>query len=250
MRLVFLATTLVALVSAPISALAQVPVVFGATWDSPTNTLQNILDAEYGAGTIDVQNDYIGKAGADPDPMIFSGTGLSGIIIREVAGNANRNILGWYTETGAMPVIDGAGDGVIFDGPAGPGTLRMVDFGGSVLSFGFYMNPNGVQGAQNAPEPELFFTNRFFNDIGPSGAGAVHAPTDGDVQALVFDVSAIVGQPNTWVVAFEDLDSGPNPGPCCTGTDNDFNDFVYEVTVAQTVSVQEVAFSVLKRLYR
>jgi Domain of unknown function (DUF4114) len=230
-------------------AAAQVPVVFGTTWDSPASSLQNILDAEYGTGAIDVQNDYIGKNASDPDPFTFSGTGLSGIIVREVAGYANTNTLGWYKETGIAPAIDGTDDGVIFDGPTGQGELRMIDFGGSVLSFGFYLNPNGTGSSQNAPEPELFFSNRFYNDLGPDGSGAIHAPFDGDVQALVFDVSSIVGTPNTWVVAFEDLDSGANPAPCCSPTDNDYNDLVFEVTVAQPVAVQQVTWSGIKNIY-
>ena len=69
------------------------------------------------------------------------------------------------------------------------------------------------------------------------------------MQAMVFDVSAWT-QPNTWAVCFEDLDSGPNPTPCCSQTDNDFNDLVFEVTVARTVSVESIAMSALKRLYR
>ncbi|MFQ5599754.1 MAG: DUF4114 domain-containing protein [Candidatus Krumholzibacteriia bacterium] len=231
-------------------AMAQVSVVFGTTWDNPPITLQDILDAEYGVGTINIANDYIGKSAGNPDPFIFSGTGLSGVIIREVAGFANNNILGWYEDTGVMPVIDGIDDGVVFDGPTGQGELKMIDFGGGVLSFGFYMNPNGTGDARNAPEPELFFSNRFYNDLGPDGSGTIHEPFDADVQALVFDVSSIVGQPNTWVVAFEDLDSGADPGPCCATTDSDFNDLVFEVTVAQTVAVEEVAMSVVKRLYR
>jgi len=46
------------------------------------------------------------------------------------------------------------------------------------------------------------------------------------------------------------LDSGPNPTPCCSQTDNDFNDLVFEVTVARTVGVESIAMSALKRLYR
>jgi hypothetical protein len=241
--------TLVAGVLFATPVLAQVNVVFGTTWDGPTNTLQGILDARYGAGNIDVVNDYIGKAGSDPDPFTWSGLSFNSLLIREVAGHANNNILGWYKETGAAPVIDGTDDGVVFNGPQSAGALTMVTLGPGNTPFGFYINPNGPNSSTNAPEPELFFTNRLFNDRGPDGTGAVHVPTDGDVQAIVFDVSAWT-QPNTWVVCFEDLDSGPNPTPCCSQTDNDFNDLVFEVTVARAVGVQELAISALKSLYR
>jgi hypothetical protein len=116
--------------------------------------------------------------------------------------------------------------------------------------FGFYMNPNGTYGATNAPEPEKFFTNRKYNDRGPSGAGAVHAPFDGDVQALVYDLSTILNKENVWLVCFEDLDSGPNPGPCCASTDNDFNDFVFEVHALGTTPAGAMTFGRLKAMYR
>jgi len=248
-RLQCIALALAAGALCAVPAAAQVNVVFGTTWDAPTNTLQNILDARYGAGNIDVVNDYLGKNASDPDPFSWSGLSFNSLLIREVAGHANNNLLGWYKETGGVPTIDGIDDGVVFNGPQGPGELAMVALGPGDTSFGFYLNPNGPNSATNAPEPELFFTNRLFNDLGPDGSGAVHTPFDGDVQALIFDVSAWT-QPNTWVVCFEDLDSGPNPTPCCSQTDNDFNDLVFEVTVARAVGVEPVMMSALKSLYR
>ena len=110
-------------------------------------------------------------------------------------------------------------------------------------------HPNGNGGATNAPEPEKFFTNRHWNDLGPDGSGALHVPLDGDVQALVFDVSRFRG-PHTWCVCFEDLDSGANPGPCCQTTDNDFNDLVFEVTVLGPLPVKAMTFSQIKALYK
>lgn len=227
-----------------------VNVVFGTSWDGASNSLQNILNARYGVNNVHVQTspDYIGAGVGDPDPFIWTGLEFRSFLIREVAGHANTNILGWYIENGSVPVINGVDDGVVFNGPQGPNTVTMITLGPSGRPFGFYMNPNGTGNATNAPEPELFFTNRFFNDRGPNGT-AVHEPFDGDVQALIFDVSSYT-QPNTWVVCFEDLDSGPNPTPCCSQTDNDFNDMVFEVTVAHAVSVEQVAFSAFKSMYR
>jgi hypothetical protein len=69
------------------------------------------------------------------------------------------------------------------------------------------------------------------------------------VQALVYDVSAYT-EPFTWLVCFEDFDSGPDPGPCCGTTDNDFNDLVFEVTVTGMVPVQEVTMGRIKAMYR
>jgi len=231
------------------SAHAAFPVAFGTSWDGPSNTLQKIVDARYGAGAIHVTADYVGAHPGDHDPWFWSDRGFSALILREVAGNANRNIVGWYKENGVMPVIDGVDDAIVFDGPAGPGGLPVVvTLGPTVVDFGFYLNPNGTRSAPNAPEPECFFTNRFYNDIGPDGSGALHPPTDGDVQALVYDVSPWSG-PNTWLVCFEDLDSGAQPSPCCAGTDNDFNDFVFEVTAVGVTPVAATSFGAIKVRY-
>jgi hypothetical protein len=225
------------------------PVIWGTSWDGPSNELQKIVDARYGVGAINVHTDYIGYHPGDPDPFEWVDDGFDALIIKEVAGNANRNFVGWYRDNGVMPVIDGIEDGVVFSGPANASNPPVFIALGGVNHFGFYMNPNGLNGATNAPEPELFFTNRFYNDIGPSGAGALHAPLNGDGQALVYDVSYWRGA-NTWLVCFEDLDYGATPSPCCTTTDNDFNDFVFEVNAVGVTPAQRISMGALKVRYR
>lgn len=234
----------------PAPAAAVVPVVFGESWDGPSYRLQTMLDALYGTGRIDVANDYLGAKPGDLDPWFWVDDQVSALLVREVAGNSHLNTVGWYEETHQPPVIDGVGDGVIFDGPSGAGATRMVAFDRPMTKFGFYLDPNGPLDAPNAPQPEVFFTNRRYNDVGLNGITALHAPADGDVQALVFDLSAIVGVPNTWLVCFEDLDYGANPSRCCSGTDNDFNDFVFEVHAFGATPARPVSFGDLKRLYR
>ncbi|MFI5372333.1 MAG: hypothetical protein ACHQ52_12315 [Candidatus Eisenbacteria bacterium] len=233
------------------SAASPVPVVFGTSWDGPGNDLQSIVDARYGPGLIDVQHDYMGAHAADPDPWFWVGDNVSALFLRAIAGNASRNVLGWYIEpeTFALPGIDGVDDGVVWSGAPPPNTSKIVTFDHPARKFGFYLDPNGPADAPNAPQPERFYTNRFYNDIGPDGSGAVHPPLDGDVQALVFDVSRFT-QPNTWLVCFEDLDSGPNPTPCCTGTDNDFNDLIFEVHALGATPTALVSFGALKLRYR
>jgi hypothetical protein len=233
------------------TAWAVVPVTFGTSWDGPATTLQKIVDAEYGAGNINVTTDYIGAHPGDVDPWFWVDDKVSAFLIREVAGNHDRNTLGWYVENGSKPVLhnDGIHDGLIFDGPASAGASTIFMFPQPATRFGFYLNPNGPGDAVNAPEPELFFTDRLFNDLGPDGGGALHPPYDGDVQALIFDVSRFVGT-NTWLVCFEDLDSGANPGPCCSTTDNDFNDFVFEVTAWGATPVVPMTFGAVKAKYR
>lgn len=244
-----LALTLCAMLAPSFSAAGPVEVVFGQSWDGPSANLQGIVDNVYGPGMINLQTDYIGAQPADLDPWFWVGSEFSAYLVREIAGNANRNTLGWYVETGTKPVIDGIDDGVVFEGVASPGESAVIFLPRPMVKFGFWLNPNGPLGALNAPEPELFFTNRFYNDQGPDGSGAVHAPYGGDMQALVFDISDYMG-PNTWLVAFEDVDSGAQPGPCCATTDNDFNDLVFEVTAFGATPTQPVSFGGLKSKYR
>jgi hypothetical protein len=235
---------------------AVVTVTFGTSWDGPAHELQKIVDGLYGTGAINVHTDYIGAHVGDLDPWFWVGDHFPAMMITEVAGNANRNVLGWYIESGTdhpspPPTLynDNLHDGIVFDGPSGAGASTVISLPHAMTKFGFYMNPNGTGNATNAPEPEKFWTNRFYNDIGPDGSGALHPPTDGDVQALVFDLSNIVHQANTWLVCFEDLDTGPIPGPCCTGSDNDFNDLVFEVTALGATPIQSMTFGALKARY-
>jgi hypothetical protein len=232
----------------PAAAAGPVPVVFGQSWDGPSDQLQSVVDNTYGAGMINLQADYIGANVGDLDPWFWVGDYFSAFLVREIAGNASRNTLGWYVETGSTPVIDGIDDGIVFDGVANPGESAVIYFTDPMTKFGFYLNPNGPLGALNAPEPELFFTNRFYNDQGPDGSGALHAPFGGDMQALVFDISDYTNS-NTWLVCFEDVDSGANPGPCCNTTDNDFNDLVFEVTAFGATPTVPISFGGLKAKY-
>ncbi len=237
-----------ALALRPVPVHATVPVVFGSSWDGVS--LQSIVDATYGTGRINVQTDFIGAHPGDLDPWFWVDTQFSALIIREIAGNAQLNTLGWYVEKGAQPLIDGVDDGVVFAGSAGQGATQVITFDRPLTKFGFYLDPNGPYGTTNAPQGEYFFTNRIWNDFGPDGKGAIHAPYDGDVQAIVFDISNVVGTPNTWLVCFEDLDSGAMPKPCCIGTDNDFNDFVFEVHALGATPAAPMSFGSVKQLWR
>ncbi len=227
-------------------------VTFGTSWDNVP--LQDILDAEYGPGAIDVATQYEGYQVGDGDPTYWLDAGLDGLIIREIAGFRNRNTMGWYAEDllGA-PVIDGNDDGVVFDGPIGAGGTVTVNFPGGLTQFGFYLNPNGLQdGGANAPEPELFFTNRFYNDLGANGGGSPHAPFDGDPQCLVFNVSHLHGGVPTYILAWEDLDyGGPiSPSYSWTTTDNDFNDLVVEIQAISPVATENSTWGGVKALFR
>ena len=215
-------------------------------------SLQSIVDGLYGAGRIDVKTDFLSAKVGEPDPWFWVDNQLSALLVKELAGNANYNQLGWYHEKGSWPVLknDGVDDGLVFDGPAGAGATAIVTFLKPMTQFGFYLNPNGLGDATNAPEPEKFYTNRTYNDAGPDGSGTLHFPWGGDMQALVYDISRLKGTANTWLVCFEDLDSGANPGLLGQAqTDNDFNDFLFEVTAFGATPVQPLSFGGLKAKY-
>jgi hypothetical protein len=243
------ASSLVASLALASVAGAEVHVVFGTSWDGPANTLQKIVDNRYGAGHINVETDYIGAHPGDIDPWFWFGDHFDAMMIREVSANASRNVLCWYEEDGTRPAYPGGG--VVFEGRASQGATAVVVFSHPRMHFGFMMEPNAAPGALSAPNAELFFTNRMYNDPGPPGAThAIHEPYDGDVQALVFDVSPWTA-PNTWLVCFEDLDTGSMPGPPgVAACDNDFNDMVFEVQALGATPVAGLSFGTLKAMYR
>lgn len=241
----------VILAAVPTLALAF-PVTFGTSWDGVP--LQQVLDNHYGPGLIDVATDFEGAGAGDADPAYWEDFGVDGLIVREIAGFSPRNTLGWYAETlGGAPVIDGIDDGVVFSGPPGAGATTTVVFPGGLTRFGFWLNPNGDQdGGAHAPEPELFFTNRFYNDLGPDGSGAAHVPLDGDVQCLVFNISHLRGGVPTYVLAWEDLDYGApiSPSYDWAKTDNDYNDLVVEIQAISPVGVESMNWGSVRALFR
>lgn len=231
-------------------AAAQFSITMGNSWDSVS--LQEILDAEYGPGVINVATDYEGFLPGDADPGYWEDLGIDAIIVREIAGWQDRNIMGWYLETlSGPPSIDGSDDGVIFTGPMSAGQTAVINFPNGLTRFGLYLNPNGTLDATNAPEPEMFFTNRAYHDLGPNGGGAIHAPFDGDVQCLIFNISALRGRP-AWVVAWEDIDSGSEITPSWSdsSTDNDYNDLVVEIMAESPVTIDESSWSRVKSLFQ
>ena len=227
-------------------------VSFGNSWDHVP--LQQILDQRYGIGAIDVATAYEGHNAGDADPAYWEDLGLSGLIVREIAGFSNRNTMGWYAETlGGAPVINGVDDGVVFSGPLSAGATVSITFPSGLTRFGFYLNPNGtLDGGAHALEPEKFFTNRYYNDRGTNGSGATHAPFDGDVQCLIFNITHLSGGVPTFVLAWEDLDYGApiTAGYTWSSTDNDYNDLVVEMQAISPVGVESTSWGSLKALFR
>ncbi len=193
MRWILLRRSATMTLAAPMTvahAVSPVNVVFGNTWDPPSTRLQNIVDSYIGVpGAITVTTDYVGAHAGDLDLVVLGRQ--QGLRAARLRGRRRREQPARLVHRGRgriLTVID-VDDGLIFDGPNGPGSSVVVVFPNGAKKFGFWLNPNGPYSSLNAPEPEKFFTNRTYNDLGASGVGALHAPFDGDVQALVFDVS-------------------------------------------------------------
>jgi hypothetical protein len=228
--------------------------------------LQDLVDRRYGKDQINVTRDFIGATGGDIDPWFWVGNAGGAVRVRMVKCNADRDILGWYEESGGPRLPDGGG--VLYSGVVGPEEETVVPLPGFRIRFGFYVDAT-------TGGTKRFFTNRRFNDCGLDGTGAIHAPFDGDIQALMFDVSRWT-EPNTWLVCFDDQDTGgavaygggsdgrrrteakcrrfreesDSPAGGTRWSDNEFCDVVFEVRAEGATPARSVSFGGLKLLYR
>lgn len=230
-------------------ARAAFTVVWGTGWDG--HSLQEVLDAEYGVGAVNQSTDYEGAEPGDLDPPYWLDASLNGWVVRKLAGHGETNIMGWYEDGCCRPSWDELAGNVIFQGLVAPGATVQIVFESGATRFGFFLNPNGTDDADNAPEPELFFTNRFFNDAGPAGFGTLHDPTDGDPQCLVYNVTRLREGVPTFVLAWEDLDSGGEVVPHYQPdtTDNDFQDLVVEISAASPMPTAQTTWGHVKALF-
>jgi hypothetical protein len=262
-----------AICAATAAAAAPVPVTFG-----DSRSLQDLVDHRYGRNHIDVTRDYIGARAGDIDPWFWVGDRIGAVRVRVVKRDKDLRILGWYMENSSQATLPTNG-GVLFAGRPGPHEEAFFILPGARTRFGFYVDalstgvPPGVT--------ERFYTDRLLNDCGPDGKGAIHPPYDGDVEALVFDVSRWAG-PDTWLVCFEDVDTGGvvtdgtggenpdvgdnhgNPRKLDTEDDDDgddpddnrqrlgcdFDDAVFEVHADGATLARILSFGGLKLLYR
>jgi hypothetical protein len=186
---------------------APVSITFG----KGIRQLQNLVDRKYGAGRIDVTRDFIGARAGDADPFCWTTGRTTAVRVAMLKRNPDENRVGWYMEGGGQAILS-AGGGVLFSGSVRSGEEAWLPLSG-VRNFGFYidgpvpvLHGPRINGPRPQPTPERFYTNRMLNDRGPDGSGAVHPPFDGDLQALIFDVSQWVGA-DAWLVCFEDHDT-------------------------------------------
>lgn len=271
---------------------APLQVTFGKRIDR----LQDFVDRRYGRNRIDVKKDFLGARTGEIDPWFWVGDRIGVVRVRMLKRDAAGCAVGWYVEDGAAPGQPGDGGALSFSS----GRTRqdaIVTLPGMRTRFGFYLeaseateesgddddlgnghfasgdpgNEYATGGNGNGGAPggagRKFFTNRKLNDCGPGGQGAVHVPFDGDVQALIFDVSRWAGT-DTWLVCFEDRDSGAMPDRDVIGvdsdeddrdhderrrsrvSDNDYDDVIFEVVAEGATPTRPMTFGALKVLYR
>lgn len=236
------------LAAAPAFAIAPVPVVIGSSRDGALHDLQRKVDKLVGRGRIDVRTDFIGAHPGDPDPFAWDNTGSRVLAVQLVDRKSSHGTIGWYDESAGRAVIDGIGDGIVLDNWRQRGARGIVRVPSYVTRFGFYIDYDGDDSGGDSGHYR-YFSNRRFNDVGPRGRGAEHAPYDGDVQMLVYDVSPWLGS-GTWLVACEYSDSGCPVGFDNGESDNDFADIVFTVSSLLTTPAQSTTFAQIKALYR
>lgn len=237
------------LVAMPASALGPLSVVMGPSRDGSLNNLQQKVDRLIGPGRVDVRTDYIGGHPGDSDPFFWTNTGLGTVTLTLVDRKSPHGVIGWYDESSGIPVLRGTLAGVLLEDWRARGTQVSVRIPSGVARFGFYVFHQGGDDPGDQGRSVRYYSDRAFNDPGPFGSGAIHAPAGGDVQMLVYDLSPWWG-PNSWLVACEYSDSGCPVGQGPGESDNDFADVVFTVTGAGATPTEGRSFGQLKSLYR
>lgn len=244
------ALALLLVTSLPATAASPVSVTIGRSRDGVLWDLQRVVDKAFGPGRIDVRNDYIGAHAGDPDPWMWTTVPGKAIVMTLIAKKHPNGTLGWFCDQGTPPLLNGTGDGVVLERSrlrAAPTTLRLPS---TVRRFGFFVErePGGID-IDGDGQANVYFSNRMYNDMGAHGTGAVHAPFDGDVQMLIYDIGRLTS-PDTWLVAVEYSDAGDAVGTQDGQSDNDYSDFVFTVTGVGVTPTLATSFGRLKALYR
>lgn len=244
------ALALLLAITLPAAAASPVSVTIGRSRDGVLWDLQRVVDRAFGPGRIDVRTGYIGAHAGDPDPWMWTTVPGKAIVLTLIAKKHPNGTVGWYCEQGSAPALDGIGDGIVLERSrlrAAPNTLKLPS---TVKRFGFYVEREpGTTYIDGDGAANVYFSNRTYNDIGPHGAGACHAPEDGDMQMLVYDISRLTA-PDTWLVAVEYSDSGDTIGTQDGQSDNDFSDIVFTISGVGVTTTQSTTFGRLKALYR
>ncbi|MCP4337491.1 MAG: DUF4114 domain-containing protein [Desulfobulbaceae bacterium] len=166
--------------------------IFGSSYDNPQSTVINFLQNEYSAtDTLKLVN----GSGITSEIESWFSDGATSLILEEIAGYATRTTFGWYD-------VNSTESGQIFSGLDTTSATSSIIFD-PAKTFGFYIDPNGVEG------------NRMYSEHLRN--------THSDYQLTIFQVN----DSNEYILGWEDLDLNGS-----TGGDRDYQDMIVRVNVA------------------
>ena len=235
-------------ITCPAFAASPLPLTIGTSRDGSLHDLQRKLDRYFGAGRIQASADFIGAKAGDPDPWAWANANRS-LSISILDRKVPHLRVGWYAEAGACPVLDGVEDEVLLDRQWNRGSARSFSLPAGVSRFGFFVSQSATPFGLGSSGGFTTYSNRLWNSPGPLGLGALHAPFDGDIQMLVYDISRWAG-PDTWLVACESSDSGAYVGHGPDESDNDYSDLLFIVSGAGATPARGASFGQIKARYR
>lgn len=230
--------------AAPVFAASPVPVSVGRSRDGSLHDLQHKVDMLVGPGRVNVRTDFLGARPGDADPWFWLNPGRP-IEITLVDRKSSSYVVGWYSECGADPEIDGLDDALVLDRTRLRGLRVGFQMPRTVSKFGFYLSQTTPGNGRVAFK---HCTNRTFNTPGNRGLAPAQAPYDGDPQMLVYDISRWVG-PQTWLVACEIDDAGMRLGQGDGECDHDYSDVLFTVSGVSVTPTITSTFGKVKRYY-
>ncbi len=237
--------------AAPAFATATVTAVMGPSREVSLQHLQKRLDDLLGPGHVNAATDFIGAHPGDPDPWSWINNGVHPIAVTLIDRESLHGAVGWYEETGRVPMLDGVGDGVVLEGLRARGARTLVTLPASVKRFGFYVARKRDDEENNNGASAVFYTNHLLNDLGPRGHDSDTEPTGSNFKLLVFDASRWLGA-DTWLVASHFTDGGKHGGHGDGDDDDDDDDLdvLFTVTGLGVTPTRSVTFARVKALYR
>lgn len=229
--------------SAPVFA-TEVP---SSSRDGSLQSLQRKMDRLVGPGHVNVRTDFIGARPGDPDPWFWINNGAHAVAVTLIDRESPHGRIGWYEETGVVPVIDGVGDGVILDNLRARGDRMAVRLPASVRAFGFYIERPAHRKNRDEGPPITLFTNRRLNPSYLRGEDSDPVYADREAQVLVYDVSRWLGMDTWLVVRLYSESEGRADGE---DDDDDEADVLFTVTAQGPTATRTMTFSRVKSMFR
>lgn len=241
-----------ALLLAAVSAFASAPIMTprGSERDHWLDDLQVKVDHLLGRDHLNVHTDYIGAHAGDPRPWSWVNDGNHPVAVTLIDRDVPKGVIGWYEETGYLPVIDGMGDGVALKDLNRRSTQTLLRLPAGVKRFGFYTTLKPVGAGQKVGECAVLYTNNLLNEQGTHGEGRTDEPR----RVYVYDVSRWLGA-GTWLVASpmpSEDDPLDNASSHCRRDDDDNASpaLLFTVSALGATPTHHVSFTEVKALFR